>query len=95
MAADDRGRYDVRRPGRSGCAGHSAHRPSLAVLVARDLARDSVRPRLKRLRIFGAIDEAVAEEGWKIVVLVRLSLVVPFNLQNYCLASLRFHSGSS
>jgi uncharacterized membrane protein YdjX (TVP38/TMEM64 family) len=56
---------------------------SLAFLIARHLARDRVQPILERSRIFAAIDDAVAEEGWKIVALLRLSPAVPFNLQNY------------
>src|SRR5262249_55487262 len=32
---------------------------------------------------YAAIDRAVAEEGWKIVALLRLNPLVPFNLQNY------------
>jgi uncharacterized membrane protein YdjX (TVP38/TMEM64 family) len=32
---------------------------------------------------FKAVDEAVAREGWKIVLLTRLSPVFPFNLLNY------------
>jgi uncharacterized membrane protein YdjX (TVP38/TMEM64 family) len=32
---------------------------------------------------FAAIDGAIAEGGWKIVALLRLSPAVPFNLQNY------------
>jgi uncharacterized membrane protein YdjX (TVP38/TMEM64 family) len=55
---------------------------SLAFLIARHLARDRVRA-LLRHRIFTAIDDAVSEEGWKIVALLRLSPAVPFNLQNY------------
>ena len=50
------------------------------------LACDSVRHRLRRQRIFGAIDEA----GWKIVALLRLGRAVPFTLQKYLFDSLRF-----
>lgn len=56
---------------------------SLAFTIARHLARDRVRALLERRRVFSAIDDAVAEEGWKIVALLRLSPAVPFNLQNY------------
>jgi uncharacterized membrane protein YdjX (TVP38/TMEM64 family) len=56
---------------------------ALAFLIARYLARTKVRSLLERRRIFFAIDDAVAEEGWKIVALLRLSPLVPFNLQNY------------
>jgi uncharacterized membrane protein YdjX (TVP38/TMEM64 family) len=58
---------------------------SLAFLIARHLARDRVRRLLEDRREFGAIDTAIAEEGWKIVVLLRLSPMIPFNLQNYLL----------
>lgn len=34
-------------------------------------------------RHFAAIDQAIAEGGWKIVALLRLSPAIPFNLQNY------------
>ncbi len=56
---------------------------SLAFLIARYLARDKVRLLLERRRNLAAIDKAVAEEGWKIVGLLRLSPLIPFNLQNY------------
>lgn len=56
---------------------------ALAFLIARHLARDRVRSLLERRRLFSAIDDAVAEEGWRIVALLRLSPAVPFNLQNY------------
>jgi len=29
------------------------------------------------------VDAAVTEDGWKVVVLMRLSPLIPFNLQNY------------
>jgi uncharacterized membrane protein YdjX (TVP38/TMEM64 family) len=56
---------------------------SLAFLVARYLARQRVRAIIAANRKFGAVDDAVTEEGWKIVVLLRLSPLVPFNVQNY------------
>jgi len=56
---------------------------SLAFLVARHLARPRVRALLAGKTTFMAIDSAVAEEGWRIVLLLRLSPLVPFNLQNY------------
>jgi uncharacterized membrane protein YdjX (TVP38/TMEM64 family) len=54
-----------------------------AFLIARYLARERVRAAMERRRNLAAIDKAVAEEGWKIVGLLRLSPLVPFNLQNY------------
>lgn len=56
---------------------------SLAFLAARHLARERVRRLVARRPAFAAVDRAVAEEGWKIVLLLRLSPLVPFNLQNY------------
>ena len=56
---------------------------SLAFLAARYLVRHRVCAALAANRKFAAVDNAVTEEGWKIVVLLRLSPLVPFNLQNY------------
>jgi len=56
---------------------------SLAFLIARHLARNRVRQLLEARRNIAAIDKAVAEDGWKIVALLRLSPLIPFNLQNY------------
>ena len=56
---------------------------TLSFLAARYLLRDRVRGFLVGRPRLAAIDRAVAEEGWKIVVLLRLSPAVPFNLQNY------------
>jgi uncharacterized membrane protein YdjX (TVP38/TMEM64 family) len=56
---------------------------SLAFLAARYLARHRVRGMLAEQRTFAAVDKAVTEEGWKIVILLRLSPLVPFNVQNY------------
>ncbi|HEX2243067.1 MAG TPA: TVP38/TMEM64 family protein, partial [Gammaproteobacteria bacterium] len=54
-----------------------------AFLVARYLARDQVARMIKQRPRFNAVDQAISEGGWKIVVLLRLSPLVPFNLQNY------------
>src|SRR5262247_1701048 len=54
-----------------------------AFLVGRYFARGWVAKRIEGNARFRAIDEAVAREGWKIVGLMRLSPVFPFNLLNY------------
>jgi uncharacterized membrane protein YdjX (TVP38/TMEM64 family) len=54
-----------------------------AFLVARYLARHQVEKMVKQRPRFKAIDQAISEDGWKIVVLLRLSPLIPFNLQNY------------
>ena len=54
-----------------------------AFLVGRHLARDFVARRLASKPVFLAIDEAVGEGGWRIVLLTRLSPVLPFTLLNY------------
>jgi uncharacterized membrane protein YdjX (TVP38/TMEM64 family) len=54
-----------------------------AFLVGRHFARDWVTRKIGRNPGFAAIDKAVAEEGWKIVLLTRLSPVFPFFLLNY------------
>lgn len=55
----------------------------LAFLVGRYLARGWVASRLSGSETFKAIDAAVGREGFKIVLLTRLSPVFPFNLLNY------------
>ena len=54
-----------------------------AFLVSRYLARGWVAKQIEGNQQFQAIDEAVANEGWKIVGLTRLSPFLPFNLLNY------------
>lgn len=54
-----------------------------AFLVGRYLARGWVARRLAASPRLGAIDAAVAREGWKIVALTRLSPAFPFVLLNY------------
>lgn len=54
-----------------------------AFLVGRYLARDAIARKIEGNERFTAIDKAVANEGWKIVGLTRLSPVFPFTLLNY------------
>ncbi|MDZ8109523.1 MAG: TVP38/TMEM64 family protein [Nostoc sp. DedQUE12a] len=56
---------------------------TLAFLIGRHLSRDWVCRQINKHPKFKAIDLAVAKEGWKIVLLTRLSPVFPFNLLNY------------
>lgn len=64
-----------------------------AAAVAFPLARTLLRSRMERLaagsRGFTAIDDAVAEGGWRVVGLLRLSPVVPFSALNYLLGLTR------
>lgn len=56
---------------------------TLAFLVGRYLARGWVSKKIAGNAKFQTIDEAVGREGFKIVLLTRLSPVFPFNLLNY------------
>jgi len=56
---------------------------ALTFLIGRYLARDRVAGMLKGYPVFNAIDRAIGQGGWKVVLLLRLSPVVPFNVQNY------------
>lgn len=60
-----------------------------AFLVARYGARGAVERRLAAHPRFAALDHAVGREGRKIVFLLRLSPVFPFNLLNYGLGLTR------
>lgn len=54
-----------------------------AFLLGRYFARGWIAGKIESNAKFKAIDEGVAREGWKIVLLTRLSPVFPFNLLNY------------
>jgi uncharacterized membrane protein YdjX (TVP38/TMEM64 family) len=65
---------------------------ALGFWIARYAARDRVERLARRSRRFGAIDEAIGENDWKVVGLLRLSPLVPFSLSNYFygLSAVRF-----
>lgn len=54
-----------------------------AFLIARYLAREPLISRYAGSPRFQAIDRAITAQGWWFVALLRLSPLVPFNLQNY------------
>jgi uncharacterized membrane protein YdjX (TVP38/TMEM64 family) len=56
---------------------------ALAFLVARYLLRQNIQELTQKNPRFAAIDEAIGKNGWKIVGLLRLSPLIPFNLSNY------------
>lgn len=62
---------------------------SVAFLLARSVARAWVSRRVERDGRFAAIDAAVADSGFKIVALLRLSPVLPFGVLNYALGLTR------
>jgi uncharacterized membrane protein YdjX (TVP38/TMEM64 family) len=64
-----------------------------AFLVGRYLARNAVARRMEGNPRFEAIDQAVAAEGWKIVLLMRLSPVFPYTFLNYAFGLTRVKLG--
>jgi len=56
---------------------------ALAFLVARSIARDRIEAMAKGNDRFQRIDSAIGAQGAKIIFLLRLSPVIPFNLSNY------------
>jgi len=56
---------------------------ALAFLVARFIARERVEAIAQRNDKFRRIDHAIGEQGAKLIFLLRLSPVIPFNLSNY------------
>jgi uncharacterized membrane protein YdjX (TVP38/TMEM64 family) len=60
-----------------------------AFLIARHAARGAVERRIAQDARFESLDRAIAAEGSKIVLLLRLSPLIPFNLLNYALGLTR------
>jgi uncharacterized membrane protein YdjX (TVP38/TMEM64 family) len=56
---------------------------TLAFIVARYFVRKNIENYAKKNPRFQAIDEAIGKNGWKIIGLLRLSPLIPFNLSNY------------
>ncbi len=60
-----------------------------AFIVSRYLARDAIGRKVEGDRRFAAIDRAIERQGRRIVFLLRLSPIFPFNLLNYALGLTR------
>jgi uncharacterized membrane protein YdjX (TVP38/TMEM64 family) len=58
-------------------------------LAARFLFRDMAKPWISRRSAFQKIDEDIAQQGWRVVVLLRLSPVAPFGITSYALGLTR------
>jgi uncharacterized membrane protein YdjX (TVP38/TMEM64 family) len=58
---------------------------TLAFLIARYFARDWVARRLKKYPQAATMDRAIEKNGFKVVILLRLQPVLPFNMLNYAL----------
>lgn len=56
---------------------------TFAFLIGRYFSRDWVSRQIQKYPKFQAINRAVTRQGWKIVLLTRLSPIFPFNLLNY------------
>ena len=56
-----------------------------AFMVSRYLIRKSIEKRVLKNKKFQSIDNEINEQGWKIVILSRLSPIIPFFLLNYAL----------
>lgn len=62
-----------------------------AFILGKTLVRTLIAHKIRQYPKFEAIDRAIAHEGWKVVLLLRLNPVIPFTLINYCLALTRIH----
>jgi uncharacterized membrane protein YdjX (TVP38/TMEM64 family) len=58
---------------------------AIAFLIARYFAFQAVDRALEKRPFTRALKQAVRKEGWKFMVLLRISPLVPFNLNNYLL----------
>ena len=56
---------------------------SLSFLIGRTLLRDTVKKWVDNYPKFKAFDNAIGKEGFKIILLLRLSPIFPFALSNY------------
>jgi uncharacterized membrane protein YdjX (TVP38/TMEM64 family) len=56
---------------------------ALAFLISRHIVREKIEKLAIQNEKFGAIDRAIGAQGWKLILLLRLSPLIPFNFSNY------------
>lgn len=63
-----------------------------AFLIARYLARHRVERIARKNEKFEAVDRAIAKSGWKVVLMLRISPILPYTIANYLygLTAIRF-----
>lgn len=66
---------------------------AISFLLGRFALRGWIERKLAHKSAFKTIDEAVGREGWKMVLLLRLSPVFPFTLLNYGLGLTKIRFG--
>jgi len=59
---------------------------SIAFLLGKSVLRSWVENQIEKYPIFQAIDSAIAKRGLTMVLLLRLSPLIPFNILNYALS---------
>jgi uncharacterized membrane protein YdjX (TVP38/TMEM64 family) len=67
---------------------------TLAFVIGRTMAREWIAKKVAGNPTFDAIDEAIGRSGLKLVLLLRLSPLFPFNILNYALGLTRVRPGS-
>lgn len=60
-----------------------------AFIISRRIARPAVERRIRRMPRFARVDRAVARGGRRVVLLLRLSPIMPYNALNYVLGITR------
>lgn len=55
----------------------------IAMLLGRYIVRTPIQKKIENYKIFNAIDQAIAEKGLLLIILLRLSPLIPFNIFNY------------
>jgi len=64
---------------------------TFAFLLGRYLLRDWAKQLTLKYSVFEAIDKALGQKGFRIMALLRLSPIIPFNALNYCAGITAIH----